>query len=148
MPLALGHKISAALLGVGAASLLATGVANAAPTVVHGPPAKHIPASTPVPGTNCTYGQASAALAKEDPKLWAKITKDSHYRAHFQEGIMLTKKQRDAKDEQWRQANPVQSAALEAAEKMGAFGTPGQSAKDRQQFSAALDRARATCASF
>ncbi|GAB09192.1 hypothetical protein GOARA_031_00170 [Gordonia araii NBRC 100433] len=142
------QKITAAVVGVGAASILSAGIAHAAPTPVHGPPPKTIPKSTPIPGANCTYGQAEKALAKQDPKVWAKITKDDHYRSHFQQDIVRTKAQREAKAEEWRKAHPVETVALEAAERAGVFGDPVQSAKDRATFGEAIDRARANCAKF
>ncbi|GAA3045368.1 hypothetical protein GCM10010528_25830 [Gordonia defluvii] len=145
---ALRRTVATAIAGAGAVWILPAGVGHAAPMPVHGPAAKPIPATTPVPGTACTYGQTEKALAGNDPQVWAKITEDAHYRGHFQEGIMLTAKQRKAKDDEWRKAHPAETVGLEAAEAVGVFGTPGEAAKGRARFGAALDKARATCASF
>ncbi|GED96516.1 hypothetical protein [Gordonia crocea] len=136
------------VLGAGAATIVSAGVAVAAPIPVHGPPATKIPDSAPVKGTDCTYGQAKKAIAAQDPAVWKKITTDNHLRGHFQQDIQLTAKQRAARDAQWRKVHPVETAALETAENAGVFGDPVKSAKERKEFGAAIDRARAACAQF
>lgn len=150
MSTSLRRTLAAAALGIATAATVSVGMgmAHAAPTPVHGPAAKKIPDATPVPGANCNYGQAKAAIAAQDPKVWAKITTDGHYRAHFQQDIMLTAQQREARDAKWRADHPVETVALQTAEKAGAFGDPVKSAAERKQFGAAVDRARANCSRF
>ena len=95
---ALSQKVAAAIVGVGAVSVLATGAANAHP----GGPAPPVPQSTKVPETNCTLGQVEKALAKEDPAAWKKINSSPEKRARFENMVVLTKEQRQAKKEEWK----------------------------------------------
>ncbi len=139
----LRQKVAAVIVGVGAASLLATGVANAAPT--HGPAPKPVPKSTMVPETNCTLGQVEGALAKEDPATWRKINASPQRRAHFESMVVLTKEQRQAKMKQWKQNHPAEAGVVQFFKDNNiSMLSPQQKAKRK----ATVERVKATCSQF
>ncbi|MFT4199767.1 hypothetical protein [Gordonia sp. (in: high G+C Gram-positive bacteria)] len=144
---AMRHRIATVALGVGAASLLATGAAQAAP--VHGPDLKPVPKSTPVPETSCTLGQVEKALAKEDPAIWKKINKSPQHRNRFENMVVLTKEQRKAKKAQWKRAHPTEAAAFDFLKDNNiSFHSPQQKAQMKAKRKATMAKVKATCGQF
>ncbi|GED96517.1 hemophore-related protein [Gordonia crocea] len=144
---ALRHKVAAAIVGVGAVSVLATGVANAAP--VHGPAPKPVPKSTPVPETNCTLGQVEKALAKEDPAAWKKINKNPQHRARFEQMVVLTKEQRKEKKAEWKRAHPTEAGIVQFLKDNNiSMHSPQEKAKMKAERKATMEKVKATCSKY
>ena len=140
---ALSQKVAAAIVGVGAVSVLATGAANAHPG---GPAPKPVPQSTKVPETNCTLGQVEKALAKEDPAAWKKINSSPEKRARFENMVVLTKEQRQAKKEEWKRNHPLQAGVHQFMKDNNlSFHSPQERAKMKQERKATMEKVQATC---
>lgn len=144
-----GRILATTAAGVGAASILAAGVANAAPIPAHGPAAKPVPKSTMVPETSCTLGQVEKALAKEDPATWSKINKTPERRAHFESMVVLTKEQRKAKMKEWKRAHPTETAVITFLKDNNiSFHSPQERAQMKAKRKATMERVKATCGKF
>lgn len=142
---ALRQKVATVIVGVGAASLLATGVANAAPA----PAAKPVPQSTMVPQTSCNLGQVEKALAKEDPATWKKINATPERRAHFEQMVVLTKEQRKTKMDQWKRDHPAEANVFKFFKDNNILlRSPQEKAQMKANRKATMERVKATCSQF
>ncbi|MFW0793569.1 hemophore-related protein [Gordonia sp. CPCC 205515] len=138
----ISRRIAYGLAGAGIASAIAVGgAANAAPMPAH--PSKPAPSATAmVPGTKCTIAQVERALAKEDPALANRINSHPKAKARFENGLLMTKEQRQAKRAEFRKKHPNEAMVRKF------LRDHGVARPEMQKNRAAVAKAKATCGQF
>ncbi|MGV9711410.1 hemophore-related protein [Gordonia sp. NPDC003424] len=138
----ISRRLAYGIAGAGIASVIAVGgAANAAPMPAH--PAKPAPsASSMVPGTKCTLAQVERALAKEDPALAKRINEHPKLKAHFENGLLMTKEQRQAKHAEFAKKHPNEAKVRHFLRDHGISRPEMKKAHD------AVEKAKMTCGQF
>ncbi len=140
------RRIAAVFLGVAATALMTGGVADAAP-----PAGAPVPKSTRVPNTNCTLGQVEKALAKEDPATWNSLQSSPQRRAYFEQNVVLTPEQRQARLAKWKRMHPNEASAVEFLMSHGLLrpiDLIGGDSESPAQRAAVKARVKATCSKY
>lgn len=138
----ISHRIALGVGGVAIASAISVGgAANAAPMPAH--PAKPAPSATAhVPGTTCTVAQVERALAKQDPSLAARINSHPKAKARFENGLVMTKEQRQARHAELTKKHP------NAAMVRKFLRDHGVARPEMKKNLEAVHKAKATCGQF
>ncbi|GAA1017234.1 hypothetical protein GCM10009551_105900 [Nocardiopsis tropica] len=136
-----------AVVAAGAALLVAA-TASAAP----------VSPTAPVPGTQCNVGQVERATAKVAPEFWQHISGNPKAKERFEQALVQTpeqrtaareaaKKDRQAKIDEWKKANPGKTPPQHGAGKPGGKhdGTP-RTKPSKEQVEQKIAQVKATCA--